>query len=440
MKYDNVEKNKVYEKTSMSDAEKKELLANCLKKREEILSEETNTKDEPISDFIVKRNEKMNKNDGIGRVFKYVGVAAFAIITSGAIIGGVANYQNGKNNMPAKTGVIATTEKPTEEVKDPVVNKEVEFDNSTYKVIYGNDYGVNYPGNDGIEISGIKFKVNVKDNNEYLYVKGKDDKDFKEVIDLYCVGDVYTNGEYIYYLDGKEGEKIYKYNIKENKLEETNVVKTIKDTAPENIDDESNHVFFSKNYVFNDVMYISARHTMYDKDNNEHDECDIYALNLISGETKRFKEDRAILEAHNNCLVTRRYMNPDNQECEQYETYIEMIKGDKLEEITSLGELSDIVPTELTVSRKYFYFEKFEKTRDELYCDKSEVKLLRISKDDLGSEVKAEEVATLKTSYFSRPVDEDIEINKVKDKYCEVVINYEYEYRYTYETKKVEDL
>lgn len=390
----------------------------------------------------------VNVKKGIN-IFKYVAVAAFAVITSGAIIGGVAKYQS---NKPAKAKVVATTtekndettEQIPEEVTDPVINKEEFVDNSTYKKLFGND------GNDlelmnkrKMDVNGVKFKIVGKNNDDYLYVKGKDAKDFKEVVDLYCVSNIYTNGEYIYYLDGKEGEKICKYNIKDNKQEVTNIIDTIKATAPENTPVDSNQCFCQAFVVLNDIMYVSTQHIVYDNDEVTQVKYDIYTHNMISGETKLLKEDRAILETYNNYFITRRYMKPEEAESNLYETYIEVLNGDKLEECVSLGELSDFILKCNTVSNKYFYFEKFEKIDADIYSDKSVVKLLRVSKDDLGSEVKLEEVATLKSSDFNQSDDVDLELDTVSDLDCRVYLwtdDEENTYKYIYKTKKVEEI
>ena len=63
-----------------------------------------------------------NVKKGIN-IFKYVAVAAFAVITSGAIIGGVAKYQS---NKPAKAKVVATTTEKNDETSTET-NVETSF-------------------------------------------------------------------------------------------------------------------------------------------------------------------------------------------------------------------------------------------------------------------------------------------------------------------------
>lgn len=425
MSLKNNEKNEAYYRIGLPEEKLNEVFERCVK-------DMNNEKNLSRVNFGTEAGVKLARAKKENNIFKYVAVAAFAVIASGAILGGVANYQSSK---PAKTGVIASTEIPTEKVVT---------DNSSYKELIGNDKNISeFLQNRKAEIDGVKFEARDMNNNEYLYVKGKDDKDFKEVVDMYYVSNVYTNGEYIYYYMNAEGEQLIKYNIKDGKQEEIDVFKSVESVNAENVDKDTEQSYYYPMVVFNDVMYINLSRSWQDKGGIECNEYDLYTHNLISGETKKFKEDREIVAAYNNYFITRRAMNHNNSDSEQYEHYIEVLKGDKLEEVTSIGELTYFIPADNVVSKKYFYFEKYTKVRDEIENDKTEVKLLRVSKDDLGAEVKPEEVVTLKSSDFVKAADVDVDVLKVTDEYVNVGLQVDPEgyaecFKYTYRTNKIE--
>lgn len=447
MKYDNVEKNKIYEKTSMSNEEKKELLANCLKKRQEILSDETHVKDEPVIELTARRNEKMNKNDGIGRIFKTVAVAAFAVVATGAIINGVGSH----NNKSAKESVVATSEKMTDkveettkEVKEPVVNNEEVVDNSTYVNIGGNtdctgrlEYG------EEKEIGGALFKYDVKNNNEYLYVKGKDSKKYKEICDYYP--GIYTNGEYVYY----ESDGLMRYDIKNDKLDKVDIIKADKNAKEYNAVKGTDEFEKTVDLVRNDIMYMSFTHSWLDDKGVDNYEYGIYTYNMVSGESKLLKENRQIISVYNNFFITGKVMDgiKDDDDNLLHESYIEMMDGDELKEVLSVGECTKLVDTGFTYSKKYFYFVKYEKLKDGHHVDESEFKLIKVSKD----KAELEEVVTLTSDDFVNP-NHNMKIVKATDEYCIVEVelqpgdvfytdeNSNAYYRYTFATKKIEDI
>ena len=160
-------------------------------------------------------NKMINKNERMGRVFRYVGVTAFAVVAMGVFVSGAANH---KGNKPVKEVVTITAEKVTDMVE--TTTEEVKTDDVKYTYIFEHVSDENGPEREPFEIGKATFKIKAGFNDDYVYVKGENSKKFKKV--CYCRDDVYSDGEFVYYItyDENDNEVAMRYDIENDKHEE----------------------------------------------------------------------------------------------------------------------------------------------------------------------------------------------------------------------------
>ena len=196
MKYDDLEINKVYQKTNMSDAEKKELLANCLNKRQQILSDNEKDMESVVKyeEFSARRNEKMKKSEGKINILKTVLVASASIVATAAIVIGVVNYQGSKRT---------TTSKNTEKINTKDLGDVVQVFTSSYR------------GMEPIKIGDYEFNLTA----EGVAFNRISEKEYTIIPDTLGVpgemysNDIYSDGEYAFYCS-KQYLYIYKLSEK----------------------------------------------------------------------------------------------------------------------------------------------------------------------------------------------------------------------------------
>ena len=199
MKYDDLEINKVYQKTNMSDAEKKELLANCLNKRQQILSDNEKDMESVVNyeELSARRNEKMKKSEGKINILKTVLVASASIVATAAIVIGVVNYQGSKRT---------TTSKNTEKINTKDLGDVVQVFTSSYR------------GMEPIKIGDYEFNLTA----EGVAFNRISEKEYTIIPDTLGVpgemysNDIYSDGEYAFYCSK---QYLYIYKLSEKAVE-----------------------------------------------------------------------------------------------------------------------------------------------------------------------------------------------------------------------------
>lgn len=165
MSFEKNGKNLRYEKLNMSAESKERILNECLKVLDEEFEKETysagaaqsddlNLEREKVDEFTLKRNEKIEKENGYNDWFKKLAVASFSIVATGAIIAAAMNYNkiNKKPDVAKDTTKFETTDRTTEldstigETDSDKNNKET--DSSSNKNNPGNSSSNNSSNND----------------------------------------------------------------------------------------------------------------------------------------------------------------------------------------------------------------------------------------------------------------------------------------------------
>lgn len=249
--------NKVLDAIKMDENKIQQMIDNCV----ELKSQSSPLKEDELS---VRRNINMKKNKDGFDIFKKVAIAAVSVGLSGAVIAGVAKYNNEleKNEKGvAKETVEVTTD-------NDVINIETSNDLQEYYKVFPNS---------GTSTKSMKlgdYVFRIVENGVSVEYKNEKTKLPDQTYDHA----LFSNGEYVFYC---VNQYLYKFNLRKKELEKK--IEIFKCSGENNYkkDDRLRVVVGKKGYI-----YMNCNHKL---------EEDIYIYNIEKDEVKTIK-DKTIKE------------------------------------------------------------------------------------------------------------------------------------------------
>lgn len=432
-------KNKYYDEFEISTKSREKITKG-------VIEDLKNIPASSIADMDDWRFRSMKKEKKYLDVVKKVGIASVSLIATGAIIFGVAKYNDG--NKHTKNGKNNTTEEYSSEELTTEWNYSVDKEDKYVKVFENISEKTNEKGSlktalGQAECGDYIFEIEGSNMDDpsvwsqtcmWISIKGKNDDKFKEIKDLKFSSkdDVYTDGEYII---TEYDNSIYKYDIVNDKMKSVGFDRIEKITEGMSIDYGQYTGIKEVITVKEDIVYVLVRREREKPlENFGMVGFDVISYNLNTDEFNLEIDNYYDSYVDNgNYMVAQSKMNDGINVLSLYSFKPDGLLGEKdiKENIEFQGGCDD----------KVYY------TGNEVNIKVTEdtdfpIKLTLYSYD--VADDKETELAVIDIKDFTKDAEFINYLENVSDEWCKVVVDNKngeiLSYKYTYATKKIEEM